>query len=165
MTRREEKEKALGRSRTEGEPDAPALTETTEAPVLMDAETPSTADPIDQFIDALFGSSALPEFPKYEFTPAKDGSGAVLTLQLQGYEPKDVSVTVQGRAVQVSVARELPAQEGQEEGGAEGFDLTFGLNGYADADNTTAQFKDGVLTVTLPWMESDPSQPRTIEIS
>jgi HSP20 family protein len=95
----------------------------------------------------------------------------VLTASMPGVKPADVAITVLGDTVTIA-GRRLEPRSGQP--GSEGtrwlirerhfgeFDRAVKLPAMVKPDEATADFEDGVLTVTLP--KADAAKPRTIAV-
>jgi HSP20 family protein len=95
----------------------------------------------------------------------------VLTASVPGVKPFDVSITVLGDTLTIAGQRtEVRDDRGESEGsrwlirerhfGA--FDRSVKLTSPVNADQATADFEDGVLTVVLP--KTDEAKPRTIPV-
>ncbi len=93
----------------------------------------------------------------------------VVTASVPGVGPEDVNITVLGDILRISgERREDREQQGEGERwivrerrfGA--FERTIALPTSVKADDATADFKDGVLTITLP--KADAAKPRSIPV-
>lgn len=93
-----------------------------------------------------------------------------IIASVPGVDPGDVDITVLGETVRIRGERR---DEQTEEGGQEGrwlvrerrvgaFERTVSLPTSVKADAASAEFKDGVLTVTLP--KADQAKPRSIPV-
>lgn len=96
-----------------------------------------------------------------------DGDRVMLTSELPGIEPKDVEISVAGKAVTVRGSRATEeACEGEcrhrRERWSGKFSRTLELPFIVDQDKVEARFIKGVLQLTLPRAEAD--KPRKIEI-
>lgn len=92
-----------------------------------------------------------------------------LTTSVPGVGPDDVEITILGDTVRISGQRHGETEQSDEDGrwllrerhvGA--FERSVGLPAAVKADEAAADFKDGVLTVTLP--KADEAKPRTISV-
>ncbi len=101
----------------------------------------------------------------------ESGDNFVVTASVPGVGPDDVNITVLGDTLRISGERreERESQPGEEGGrwlirerrfGA--FERTVSLPTTVKADAATAEFKDGVLTITLPKAEG--AKPRRIGV-
>ena len=93
----------------------------------------------------------------------------VVTASVPGVSPEEVDITVLGDVLRIRGERRDDRQEEDQNGrwlirerrfGA--FERTIGLPTTVKADAATADFKDGVLTVTLPKAEE--AKPRSIRV-
>ena len=93
----------------------------------------------------------------------------VVTASVPGVSPEEVDITVLGDVLRIRGERREDRQEEDQNGrwlirerrfGA--FERTIGLPTTVKADAATADFKDGVLTVTLPKAEE--AKPRSIRV-
>jgi len=92
---------------------------------------------------------------------------AVVTAELPGVKKEDLNVSVERDVLTISGSREPERlQEGESyrrhERGHGSFARNVSLPFAVDAENVTADLKDGVLSVTLPRTEA--SKPRRIQI-
>ena len=124
---------------------------------LRDFYTPASAGDV-----ALPGTWAPPvdiyENGKDEF---------VIKAELPGFKPEDVSVTVEGDVLTFGGERKL-AQDIREkywrriERRYGKFSRSFSLPPTVNADQVSAEYKDGTLTVTLPLREE--AKPRRVSV-
>ncbi|RCV04833.1 hypothetical protein SETIT_1G032700v2 [Setaria italica] len=116
-------------------------------------------------------------------------SGAiVLAVDMPGVSPADVKVQVEeGNVLTISGERKLPAEDGGQQAAADGgagasekqqgvkylrmerrmgkFMRRFPLPESADLDNIRAEYKDGVLTVTVDKKPPpEPKKPRVVQV-
>ena len=124
---------------------------------LRDFYTPASADDV-----ALPGTWA-PPVDIYE--NGKDE--LVIKAELPGFKPEDVSVTVEGDVLTFGGERKL-AQDLREkhwrriERRYGKFSRSFSLPPTVNADQGSAEYKDGTLTVTLPLREE--AKPRRVSV-
>jgi HSP20 family protein len=111
------------------------------------------------------------EFAAGEWAPAVDiienERGIVIKAELPGIDPKNVAVTIDNNVLTLKGERHVEKDAKNEnfhrmERAYGVFARSFALPEHVDADKVTADFKDGLLTVTLP--RSDASKSRAIEI-
>ena len=112
------------------------------------------------------------EFAAGEWAPAVDiienERGIVIKAELPGIDPKDVTVTIDNNVLTLKGERHVEKEAKKEnfhrmERAYGVFARSFALPEHVDGAKVTAEFKDGLLTVTLP--RSDAAKPRAIEIN
>ncbi len=124
---------------------------------LRDFYTPASADDV-----ALPGTWA-PPVDIYE----NGEDELVIKAELPGFKPEDVSVTVEGDVLTFGGERKL-AQDLREkhwrriERRYGKFSRSFSLPPTVNADQVSAEYKDGTLTVTLPLREE--AKPRRVSV-
>lgn len=105
------------------------------------------------------------------WTPAADvfesETDYKLALELPGIDRKDIDVKLENHSLQVSGERKCPETEGSWQGNLKEraygkFSRRFSLPKDVDNTQLAAEFKDGLLQVTLPKKKE--SQPRSIDI-
>jgi HSP20 family protein len=121
-----------------------------------------TLDPF-RIMDALLSGDVFQGFdswtgprgftPSFEVRETKDAY--VFKADLPGLAEKDVAIQMTGNVLTVSGERKLESvQEGERyfaiERGYGQFSRSFSLPDGVDADNVTAEMKDGVLTLRVP---------------
>ena len=112
-----------------------------------------------------FGSSPTGEFPPMNIWA--DSDQAIVTTEVPGIDPKNIEITVTGKALAIRGARE-PEQvsEGdayhRRERWHGQFSKAIELPFLIEADKVEAKFSRGVLTITLSRAEAD--KPRKIAI-
>ena len=84
-----------------------------------------------------------------------------------GVKPEDVEVTVENNVLTLKGEKKLPTDVKEEqfrrvERDYGTFSRSFTLPNFVDAGKVTAEFKNGVLTVKLPYREE--AKPRTINV-
>jgi HSP20 family protein len=92
----------------------------------------------------------------------------VLKAELPGIDPKDVDVRVESNVLSLRGKRELTSEVKREdyhrvERAYGSFSRSFTLPSAVDTDKIKAEFKDGVLQVTLPQKEE--AKPKQIAIA
>lgn len=124
---------------------------------LRDFYTPASAD------DVALPGTWSPPVDIYE--NGKDE--LVIKAELPGFKPEDVSVTVEGDVLTFGGERKL-AQDLREkhwrriERRYGKFSRSFSLPPTVNADQVSAEYKDGTLTVTLPLREE--AKPRRVSV-
>jgi HSP20 family protein len=130
----------------------------------MRALTPWTGmtlfkDEMERMFDHLFeprwgALEAVGEWtPKLDFSETKDAY--VVKLEVPGVEQKEISVALEDQFLTVRGEKSREKEEKDEkfhrvERAWGAFARTIRLPGSVDTEKTTAAFKDGLLTVTLP---------------
>lgn len=111
------------------------------------------------------------EFAAGEWAPAVDilenERGITIKAELPGIDTKDIAVTVDNNVLTLKGERHVEKDARKEnfhrmERAYGVFTRSFALPAHVDAANVKAEFKDGLLTVTLP--RSDAAKARAIEI-
>lgn len=105
------------------------------------------------------------------WTPAvdifEDNDSITLKMDLPGIQQSDIQVELEGETLTIRGERTLDDQESpnclRAERVSGPFMRTFTLATQVQADRVTAQYRDGVLMVTIPKAEE--TKPRRIEIS
>jgi len=92
----------------------------------------------------------------------------VLKAELPGVEPKDVVVRVEDNTLYLKGERKFAKETKEEnyhrvERSYGSFARSFALPNSIDADKVAAEYKDGLLTLTLPKREE--AKPKTIKIN
>ena len=98
----------------------------------------------------------------------EDGDNLVLKAELPGINPEDVEVRVEENNLYLKGERKFEKEVKEEnyhrvERAYGNFARTFSLPNTVDSEKVTANFMDGVLTLTLPKKEE--SKPKTIKIN
>jgi len=91
----------------------------------------------------------------------------VLKAELPGFDPKDVEVRMEDGTLYLKGERKFENDVKKEnyhriERSYGSFARRFSLPGSVNADNVKAEYKDGVLTLTIPKKEE--AKPKTIKI-
>jgi len=91
----------------------------------------------------------------------------VMKADLPGVDPKDVEVRVENNTLYLKGQRKFENEVKEEnyhriERSYGAFTRTFTLPGTIDADKVVAEYKDGMLTLTMPKREE--AKPKTIKI-
>jgi HSP20 family protein len=114
---------------------------------------------------------------------ADHGDELVVTADLPGYETEDIDLTLRGDELRIDAEREQEREEsvGGEAGGGETGDgggryirkerrhqsvsRAVTLPDEVDEDEVSAEYRNGVLTVTLPKTHADEGDSHRIDIS
>ena len=99
----------------------------------------------------------------------------VVVADLPGFEKEDIDLSVSERSLTISASRETATEETDSDGDADGEYLrrerrhesmrrTFRLPGDVTAEDASASYQNGVLTVTLPKTTLDEEDSRHIDI-
>jgi HSP20 family protein len=107
---------------------------------------------------------------------SETGKEVTLKVELPGVEEKDIDVSLSGDQLTIKGEKKSEREEKKEGEGEEGrvyhrverafgaFQRTMTVPFDVEPDKVTAQFKDGVLTVTLPKPEGVSEQPQAHRI-
>ncbi len=92
----------------------------------------------------------------------------VLKAELPGVDPKDVEVRVEGNTLYLKGERKFEKETKEEnyhrvERSYGSFARSFSLPNSIDAEKVAADYKDGLLTLTLPKREE--AKPKTVKIN
>jgi len=119
-----------------------------------------------------YRSNGKEALPMAEWSPladvAEDEKGYLILAELPEVEKKDVNVTVESGTLMISGERKAPSPsaEGRKwhrvERAYGTFARSFGLPDDADAEQVSAEFKNGMLAVRVAKRES--ARPKQIEI-
>jgi HSP20 family protein len=108
--------------------------------------------------------------PARYYVPATDiletDQALTVVMELPGVESKDIDINVENDTLKVEGRIDFSKYEGLEplytEYNVGHFSRAFTLSGQIDQQGISAQFEDGVLTLTLP--KAKEAQPRRIQI-
>lgn len=134
---------------------------------LMTVDPWQEMDQIRREMNRLF-SRALAEPREYPAVNIwTNQEAAIITAELPGYDAKDINLSVVGDVLNISGKRaKEELKEGEqylrEERIAGSFERSIRLPFIVDNDEVEARFKNGILQVNLPRVESD--KPRKIHI-
>jgi HSP20 family protein len=98
----------------------------------------------------------------------ENGDNLVLKAELPGINPDDVEIRVEDNTLYLKGERKFEKDVKEQnyhrvERSYGTFTRSFSLPNSVDADKVTANFKDGILTLTMPKKEE--AKPKTIKIS
>lgn len=129
-------------------------------------------------VNRLMGTGLWPEGDGSDivtsgWTPAVDVKEEkdrfVVTADVPGVDPKDIDVTMENGALTIRGERKYESEDKDEATGYRRIERAYGtfyrrlaLPDVADADNITAEGKNGVLEIVIP--KSEQAKPRRIEI-
>jgi HSP20 family protein len=123
---------------------------------------------IDRVFNDIFGQTATsPETSLRADSWVKDDT-AHIVVELPGVSKESVDISIEGRSLKVSGERKAPELgEGESWHRRERwhgkFEKTYTLPFNVEQDKVKAEFKDGILKMTLPRAEAE--KPRKIAIS
>ena len=119
---------------------------------------------LDRLTEQLTGSAAAP--PTIPMDAVRTGDTVQVYFDLPGFEPSSVDLEVDRNVLTLTAERGWQPQEGEEVIVKERRDGRFTrqlmLGDRLDGSNIKADFRDGVLRVTIPVSES--AKPRKVEI-
>ncbi len=134
---------------------------------LMSIDPWREMDDIRQEMNRLFNHAIgeKREYPAVNIWTNQES--AVITAELPGYDPKNISLSVVGDVLTISgnrVKQELKEGEQyhREERGAGRFEHSVRLPFLVNNEKVEANFKNGILQINLPRAESD--RPKKIQI-
>ena len=128
-------------------------------------------DDVEKMINQAFGHSILNKEITSHVQPLLDvyetGNTIVASLDLPGVEKKDVEVSVSNGFLTISGERKNISGEGRiwQETSFGTFKRTFELTEAVVEDKIKAQFKNGVLKISLPKAEEVKPAVRNISVS
>jgi len=101
-----------------------------------------------------------------DYDVVRTEDGVTLSVDIPGINPDDVDLTVDGRSLRLEANRNTSFPEGARviSRGRRNGDVSqsFQLGEQLDAERLTADYANGVLTVTIPVAES--AKPRKVEV-
>lgn len=121
---------------------------------------------LDPFFSSPWGWRGSAEYPPVNIWTGEDK--AVLTAELPGIDPDELDITVKNDTVTLRGCRDGQADDEEErdfvrrERPTGNFARTFRLPFSVDADQVNAEYRRGVLELTLPRAEKD--KPKKIEV-
>ena len=99
-----------------------------------------------------------------------DGDKYVMESELPGFEKEDISLDINGSYLVISAQHKTEEEKKDDDGKYIRRERTFGsykrsfdVSGI-DADNISAEYKNGVLTVEMPKKKHEEPQTRKLEI-
>lgn len=130
--------------------------------------TLATMDQLRRQVERVFHDHDLPALERGwpQVSLHDDGKAFVLVAEVPGADDKDIDVTLTGEILTVKGSRKVEAPKEYTVHRQERRPLTFArsftLPAQVDAEQLSAQLKDGLLTVTLP--KAPEAQPRQIAV-
>jgi HSP20 family protein len=116
----------------------------------------------DWLEDATSGIGAFPQINVF-----RQGNDFAAVIEMPGVSKDDLGLEVRGNAIRISGKKTISygdnASVHRRERGGGSFDRTITLPVQLDPDRVTAEYRDGVLALSLPRAESD--KPKAIKIS
>jgi HSP20 family protein len=126
---------------------------------------------LQEEMDRLFGrGNGVRRFGRWAYPPLdlwEDDNSLYVEAELPGFELSELDITVAGEnQLSIKGERKQPEVEGatwhRQERGYGSFNRMIELPEHVDADKVSAEFKHGVLTVTMPKKEE--AKARRIEV-
>ena len=118
---------------------------------------------IDRLFETALGDFAGNTSPtRFPVDLYEDKENTYVRAELPGVSREDINVEMVEDTLTITAARKTPANEGN---GAESFSFSRSVNipDEVQADKVSAQYENGVLTVTLPKREE--AKPRKISVA
>lgn len=120
---------------------------------------------LDRLASSLFDARRGPS--RMPMDLYRDGDHYVLTADLPGIDPGSVDIDVDGQLLTIRAERSIPNDEGVKwitrERGSASFLRQLSLGQGVDTENISANYNNGVLSVTIPVSEK--AKPRKVEVS
>ncbi len=121
-------------------------------------------------MDRVFGGTGFRRLSMSVYPPLnlwEDDNNLFVEAELPGFDLNDLEITVTGdNHLSINGERKQPEPEKgtwhRQERGYGSFSRMLELPEHVDAEHVSAQFKHGVLTITMPKKEE--SKPRRIEV-
>jgi HSP20 family protein len=122
-------------------------------------DRPNPFDEIERFVERMnrsFGDMAVaPQFHDVAVDVAETDAELVVTADLPGFETDDVTISLSGRDLTIEADHEETEESGdaryvRRERTHRSLSRTVRLPDAVDEDAATAEYRNGVLTVTLP---------------
>ena len=117
--------------------------------------TSRIVDTLFNDLNTILKSSNIPDYSSKNYKTDSDDSGVTLTMNVPGYNKKLIGVSVDGD--------DLVIEGKSNSGDTDGFDKRFKIGDGLDVENINASIVDGVLTVSVPYLEE--VKPRKIAIT
>jgi spore coat protein M/HSP20 family protein len=139
--------------------------------VNRNPNTLSVARDFDSLFNSLWNNWGLPAAKVPSVDIWEDKNSYVLEAELPGYSEKDVDVHIDKHVLKISSLCEAETEKKSDktepnylirERSCSGFERSFTLPEGIDESNIEAEFKHGVLTITMP--KSPEQQPKKIDV-
>ena len=117
-------------------------------------------------LETLLRPSLRPVSVYPQFRVREDDNGYIVEALIPGVEADELQIVLEMGALTISGERKDRREEGKElrrERGTGSFRKTVTLPSQIEADGIGAEYRNGVLTVTVPRAEA--AKPRRIEVS
>jgi HSP20 family molecular chaperone IbpA len=143
-------------------------------PDFMDAMSARQARIMDQMMNGMFSmpqgnvNIVSSSYPQSSFITKKDKY--ILQFAAPGIDKKDIKISLDGKTLSVTYKASKEADSKDSDGSESYQSYTNQFAQYVtapsdvDADKISSNYKDGVLTVTLPRIELPKTQPKTINV-
>ncbi|HBM16577.1 MAG TPA: hypothetical protein DD381_09595 [Lentisphaeria bacterium] len=143
---------------------------------MMDMMSTRQARMMDQMMNDMFYvqtpvakiNSSYSSYPQSSFITKKDKY--VLELAAPGIDKKNLSIQIENRTMTIAYKKSIE-KDNKDSEGAENyqsytsqFQQVVTIPSDANVDKRTSSYKDGIITVALPRMETEKSKARTIAI-
>lgn len=125
----------------------------------------------DSLFNSLWNNWGLPVSKVPSVDVLEDEKKYVIEAELPGYSEKDVDVHIDKHVLRISSICEAEKETKNEKGepsylirerSCTGFERSFTLPDGIDEDNIEGEFKNGVLTITMPKVPE--KQPKKIDV-
>ena len=135
---------------------------------------PLFADDLEAILAGFFGMDGRGGVGETVFDPRVDVSGGpddlVLAVELPGLQRGDVEVTVDGDDLTLRGEKKIEPAKASEgylhaERTPASFSHTFRIPFEVEADAVRCRFRDGLLTIAVPWPPESQAQPRTVPVT
>ncbi|KAB1192494.1 Hsp20 family protein [Haloferax sp. MBLA0076] len=116
-------------------------------------------------------SGMMPSSRMYDMAVdiSDDEDKLVLSADLPGYEKDDISLSIANQTLTIEAKRDVTEERGEgeyirRERRQQSARRTVRLPEMVDEENTSASYRNGVLTITLPKMDVTPDDSHRIDI-
>lgn len=132
----------------------------------------ATRDPLVRFMEDFFNGEATQELSNRTWSPAVDiretDDAYLVHAELPGLTKDDIQITLENNILKLTGERRFEKDVNEEqfhriERAYGTFTRAFSLPSRVNGDKVKANFKDGVLTITVPKVEE--AKPRKIDIA